>query len=661
MGAKITVMSGSRQGQAFTVTKNGFSVGNGFQSDLQFDLTVDPDCEGQQISILLQDDKWYLHNSSRRSLYLNHDVVKESTGLRSGDLIRLSLDGPDLLFEIHSSNELQPPSTGSEKSQSKPVPIAEKNGSISKKRQGVEKSEIDSPENSIREMPNASVGLASDQENKDFITTPDVRDRGGRVRLSSRGRSRRTSKTAMVVGILSVVSGAVAGISIAIVLLWVVWKKDPLGILASAPRGSEQAHASDLDPGNQALDSSAILGAGGSNVAQSRATGEQSAESAKSSERNQDGKRNSAGSQATANGGTLRFRPVERQQVDLSKGSFLSLDLSEYLIPRNASGFSYRLSEDAPEGIEVDSDSGLITWEIPRAYGGNEVKINVSVSSSTRNAQTVAVSFDAVLFFSDPWDLIEQQLLGSVYLIAAKTNPGDRYLVLGTACAISDRQLLSSATVVSGMIRAEQRGWSVLAMGLPFGRESNLREVSVKSRRLHRMYLDAFKKSNEITRRTQQAFFDLAIIETNEKLDSHVNLGQLKGGDSDAMNVACLGFSVNGNLTSDLSDLRPEFTSLDLLGTFPPENASLDAGRPPLLLEMEGEIPVHSFGGLIVNSMADVVGVYCFEGDSDPDEVAPPVHYAAEVLVPKLFLDGRGTDLWVSETEVDMLSVLGGE
>ena len=72
-------------------------------SELAFDVLSDPEIEGQQVRFELLDDRWRLFNASTQPLFVNQDLVRDATGVRSGDLIRLSQDGPDVLFELIQS------------------------------------------------------------------------------------------------------------------------------------------------------------------------------------------------------------------------------------------------------------------------------------------------------------------------------------------------------------------------------------------------------------------------------------------------------------------------------------------------------------------------------------------------------------------------------
>lgn len=642
MGVKLTIISGSQQGQTISVRTNKFSVGCSNTFDLEFDLDSDPEAKGQAITITRQFEKWYLDNASQRPIFVNHDVVQERTGLRSGDLIRLSMDGPDLLFELTNVVDAATAETRDELSPQSPKnldddrinqPFTEQQGSTAKIPRSLEQehSKVDSTSASRPTSPNhhgdnawenpRTVSGVSD------VTTASRSGQGraSQVSLRKKGRPRRSSKLGMLVGLVSVLAGAVAGVSIAIIILWVVWQKDPLGVIALVPISADSSTAAEVTPSTQAA-SPPIL-------------------------ENPPARRDNA----------PRFRTIGRQSVDLSKASFLSLDVRQFLIAGSDEGYSYELAGNSPTGIEIETEGGFLTWEIARHYGGSTVPIELSLNPVDPNSPAIKISFDVSLYFSDTWDVLEQQILKSAYLIVAKTKPGDRYLPLGTACAISEEQLMSSATVLNGIIQAREKGWSVVALNASSDISEASAEKTLQSLKFHRMYLDAFEKSDQVTRRTQQAFYDIALIQTNEPLESTVNLGQLNGGESDAAEVACIGFSVTGNLLTTLKDFQPELKTVDLLGTFPPEKSLIEGSRPPLLLELEGELPTHTFGGLIVNSRAEVLGVYGFEAGLDAKQNNTPVHYASEALSPKLFIENIGMDLWVSDTDIDLPSVFSSE
>ena len=102
MPIKITVLSGSQQDEAIEFDQQMICVGHGIDDDLQFHLDRDPEVRGQSIRLQLDGDRWILHNSSRSPLFINQDMVRDSAAIRSGDIIRMSYDGPDLLLELVS-------------------------------------------------------------------------------------------------------------------------------------------------------------------------------------------------------------------------------------------------------------------------------------------------------------------------------------------------------------------------------------------------------------------------------------------------------------------------------------------------------------------------------------------------------------------------------
>ncbi|MDB4533217.1 FHA domain-containing protein, partial [bacterium] len=258
MAVTLTVLSGSMQGHVLETNKNVIRVGADNASELPFDVVSDPEIEGQQVRFELLDDRWRLFNASTQPLFVNQDLVRDATGVRSGDLIRLSQDGPDVLFELNqnasaptephglASHSGQHSGQHSEQSIQESTAIGNAN----------EQTRTPLPVKAFEAVPTATDHKApSDNSlasgNSIASDTPtamssDNAEKKKRALPAARQKTkkRRGNKLATLITLVAVPTGGIAGISIAVVLLWVVWKKDPLGIMQAPP----ETQQNEIDP-----------------------------------------------------------------------------------------------------------------------------------------------------------------------------------------------------------------------------------------------------------------------------------------------------------------------------------------------------------------------------------------------------------------------------
>jgi len=97
---ELRFLSGCSRGQSVYATCEGISVGDDPTCDVQIP-TPHPDFNGQRhIRIRHGAGGWTLCNLGTSTVAINHALVVGEPRLKSGDVIRLSLSGPELMFSI---------------------------------------------------------------------------------------------------------------------------------------------------------------------------------------------------------------------------------------------------------------------------------------------------------------------------------------------------------------------------------------------------------------------------------------------------------------------------------------------------------------------------------------------------------------------------------
>ncbi len=97
---EIRVLSGSRQGDRFEIDQRELRVGTAADGDVVFDTPSDPGAAGREVVFRLADDGWTVKSTGSGQVMLNHEPVEGTVRIRSGDIVRLSEQGPDFSFTI---------------------------------------------------------------------------------------------------------------------------------------------------------------------------------------------------------------------------------------------------------------------------------------------------------------------------------------------------------------------------------------------------------------------------------------------------------------------------------------------------------------------------------------------------------------------------------
>ncbi|NUQ64442.1 MAG: hypothetical protein HUU20_18405, partial [Pirellulales bacterium] len=100
MPVTIRILSGARQGDEILLDAREFRIGDGPECEVCFDPQADPAAQGRLAKIRLKDDGWYVRPDASGAMLLNRSTIAGETHLRSGDVLRMSPTGPDVLFAI---------------------------------------------------------------------------------------------------------------------------------------------------------------------------------------------------------------------------------------------------------------------------------------------------------------------------------------------------------------------------------------------------------------------------------------------------------------------------------------------------------------------------------------------------------------------------------
>ena len=99
MAVEIHILSGARQGQRIPLDAKNFRVGTDPGCEVFFDPRADASAKGRSASFQLMQDGWYMVRAAG-PIVINYTEAAGPTMVRSGDIIRMSENGPDFLFSI---------------------------------------------------------------------------------------------------------------------------------------------------------------------------------------------------------------------------------------------------------------------------------------------------------------------------------------------------------------------------------------------------------------------------------------------------------------------------------------------------------------------------------------------------------------------------------
>jgi hypothetical protein len=100
MRVNLCVLSGSRRGECIELDADEFRAGGESSCDVYFRSENDPAARGVCVRLYREDDGWRISPVSGRESLVNQQILDSTLPIRSGDIVRLSPDGPDFRFSV---------------------------------------------------------------------------------------------------------------------------------------------------------------------------------------------------------------------------------------------------------------------------------------------------------------------------------------------------------------------------------------------------------------------------------------------------------------------------------------------------------------------------------------------------------------------------------
>ncbi|MDG2222584.1 MAG: putative Ig domain-containing protein [Rubripirellula sp.] len=644
MPIRITILSGDRQGQQLEFDREAIEIGDQPSDDISFDVTANPGIRDRRVTLKWQNGGWSVVCGSVMPIFLNQDLVEDSADLKSGDFLRMSHEGPDLSCEFISKLSpiatVKPASRDTASAPANPASVSPTPAPVSPTTTTSSASAAATRDPFPAASEPASAADPEPSGSPRFSTNQIFAAVGTLgflivVMLGTQWAASRTSKpqatrpSLVPFGVLVVKEGKQ--------LFW----RPTLTQADSRDRFSLDEDA----PPTMTIDEA--TGTIRWQTTESDGPGEYRCQLTV--------RRGDASEQQDSQWLEIKVDEINRppepetvpvQTVNLLEQQDFSITLTAKDADLPAQALAFRLGAGAPEGAQLDPNTGVLTWRIDDQSANREITIPYQVDDGSGEQGTQGLVRIRVIK-PDPWQVAETQLRDCIYLVVTETIPGKLLVPLGTACAIDDNRLLTTASVAHGINDARGRGWKVFAADTRNLDLIDPQGIEIEEVQTHAAYLKAESIQNPQQRGLQQAFFDLAILSTKQSLPNQCTLAELEKTVKKDQTVACFGFAIEGESLSQFDSLDPQFTKIKLLDVVPPPNESGIQGRPPFLLQLLGDLPFQPFGSVVVNQQGELLGIYAFEGEIPKDIDSEPVHYAVESVHAQAYLSQRGLDLWI--------------
>ena len=584
---ELKFLTGSRQGTSHFATESGVSVGDLDSCDVVLESDVGTPKEQRNINIRFTQSAWEVRNLGTSVVAVNHNVVAECARLRSGDVIRLSLYGPEVMFSI-----------------------------VVGKR------------------------AASNAENKRHsrqATPREVRsghDSGG---IAAAPMSR--------LGMYSSAAGVLV-LLLAIVVLWMVrggqksdlhvrtipsqhvdedspWQLAVAGFVAnSASESYEYRAIGDLPEGM-------VLEGGSGRLSwtprESQGPGAYSVRLAVVRD---------DGSTTNIEPFTIEVRevnsfptlaPIADVSFTLGTNDVVEVQVQAEDCDLPVQNLRYRLGSDSPKGMVIDPDSGLIRWSPAESHVGQTFKVEVVVSDPNSAQNPQRGEFEVTVFKPDEDPQVARsEVSDAVYLLAVEEKTSGTVFPYAIAFSVRQDLLLSTATVVQELARFVEKGQSVFAIHCV-----SQEQIEITTLFVH----PEFSRLQD--RREEQIYFDIGAIGIAGEARSFVSL--LSGKDAAVIEqgapLRCVMPIVEAEPLTKFSSIVPSYTGVKVyMVTRGGQSDATDTDHPRLI-SLVGTLPRNSYGSPLVDEQGTVIAMYVekadLSGNKGLDSLVDRFHYAA--------------------------------
>jgi hypothetical protein len=633
MPVEITILSGARQGERIELSNNAFDVGNQPADAVRFDPQSDPGVQGRRASLRLEGGGWQVRSTGASPIIVNHEPVDAPRPLRSGDIVRMSEEGPDFAFTLIS--RLSAPSDVPAPTLAEKQPAPETNAS----------EVIAAPPNQQEEdlatpsaMPSPVIIAAW------VIALPCLV-----AAIFFLLRPNKTPEPARVDPISPTLSFAHFPAQSVDEEQPFAWR--PELTQQGFPDGDLSFELTSDPPEGLQIDSET----GTIKWTPTESQGPADYKFVLRVTSTRDAARLSDSETLVIQVNEVNqppvVEPIKKQVVNLLDNSKLKVDIvandPDTGPDESSQKLRYQLGPGAPDGMEIDATTGELTWEPAEEDANRDFTVAVTVSDEASEPQTVSIDVQISVISPDPWEVASDKLRAAIYLVGAQPPRLDSFYPLGTACAVKETTLLTSASVATSAEFAKRQQWRVVVVHAAEIRQRQEKAIPVTQLRVHKGFV--LEEDPE-----RHFYFDLALLDVETQLNEVCELA----GDrelaavSNEQEVGCLGFTIELGALTRFDHPAVELRQLKRSSVFGLESPDVPTGLPPQLFELTGELPAHAFGSLIIDQEARVLGIYSYE--AAPDEQQPDqIHYAPVVTLAKTGLSDAGQEHWVAPEPLD--------
>ncbi|QGJ70454.1 Hypothetical protein PBC10988_21510 [Planctomycetales bacterium 10988] len=663
MPIELLVLSGSRQGERIELDSEKITIGDQVDCSLQFGAKTDPAARGRCLELYHETDGWRIRSLGQGLSFLNADPLSQDMALRSGDMVRLSASGPDVRFSI-----LRQASAGGQKS----GPAASSAATSTSRENAEPIASVEPP----TAKPTARYSTSPPPESSldDFIEAKVQR-------VAAKPKSEQPTvgvipKQVLVAGgILAVLATCFLALAVPIgfglIAISGFWDESvaeenvvPFEILIpedyalnSIPALEEgklfQASVKlDAPPewGNltysvkDAPDGLRIDPVSGEMTwtpSEEDGPGEYDLFLHILSDAPIDDKRYPFTLKVKESPQPPVWQRVPDQEVLAGKELRLTVSAEDADLPKQA--INYSIVGEKPEGMLLDSNTGLLSWLTSSEDAGKKWTILLKATDSGTPPQSAQQYVDLSVVAEES-SMTPKAVAGknpAVWLIAVDSPEGKGLWSLATACAIEEHTFLTSATVAVQVQTFQEQGWVPYAV-----RQDLQKKVPITEPLVHK----AFEILAD--RPTEQLYFDLGLLMTEDTLSETLQLAT-----AEELGTLELGSPLDALVIPHDADrltrfdlLQPEPFLVQLYQATASSAEEIPDEARPVLLHLKGEVPPNAYGGAIVNEAGHLVSIYAERSGAEPDADDNRIHYGPTLETIAFWLQQNNREIWVTPT-----------
>ena len=281
----------------------------------------------------------------------------------------------------------------------------------------------------------------------------------------------------------------------------------------------------------------------------------------------------------------------------------------------------FRLGANAPTGMFVDHITGLVRWVPKLEHAGQTYPVEILAHDPETGQSPQRLSFRVTVLEPEAETPAESEVTAAVYLLVIEEPTSGTLFPFAVAFAVRENLLLTSGAVVQELAKARDKGMTPLAMHCVSQSQEEITSLYVKP--------DYVRLQD---RPGEQIYNDLGAVQLSDGKRSVAPCAAAATPLEQGTPLRCVMPLFEAEPLTRFDSVTPTYHSAKIYMVTRRGDTTASPDLSARLLSLVGALPKNAYGSPIVNEQGQVVAVYVEKADLSKEEslasLVDRYHYA---------------------------------